>query len=55
MKVKVLKGGWNDIVENIKREVGDEFICSKNRFKEINDKLEKYGKGPWIKEVIEKK
>ena len=51
MKVKVIKGPWQDYKENKLRKVGDEFICSKERFGEINKKLQEFEKGPWIKEI----
>lgn len=55
MKVKVIKGPWKDFKEKVERNIGDEFICSKERFEEINKKLAKFGEGPWIKEVTESK
>lgn len=55
MKVIVIKGPFDDYKDKKRRNVGDEFICSKDRFKEINDVLKsKTKKGPWIEEVKEK-
>lgn len=55
MKVKVILGPFIDYKEDVQREVNDEFIVSKDRFKEINEVLEeKTNKGPWIKEVKDK-
>lgn len=52
MKIRVLKP-FNDYKENVKREIGDEFIVSKTRFKEIQEGLKQFGAGPWIEEVAE--
>lgn len=55
MKVRVVRGPFDDYKEKIRRNIGDEFICSKERFQEINRVLKsKTKKGPWIEEVKEK-
>lgn len=55
MKARVILGPFIDYKEEVKRNVNDEFICSKERFEQINKILkEKTNKGPWIKEVKEK-
>lgn len=52
MKVKVVRGPFIDYKEEVERNVGEEFICSKERFEQINYILnEKTGKGPWIEEI----
>lgn len=52
MKVKVIKGPFIDYKEEVERNVGEEFICSKERFEQINQVLnEKIGKGPCIEEI----
>ncbi len=54
MKVKTLKK-FRDLKDNVIREEGDLFICSKERFEEINKTLiDNWGKGPWLEEVKEK-
>lgn len=54
MKVKTLKK-FRDLKDNVIREEGDLFICSKERFEEINKALiANWGKGPWLEEVKEK-
>lgn len=55
MKVRVIKGPFDDYKDKKRRNVGDEFICSKDRFQEINKGLKsKTKRGPWIEEVKEK-
>lgn len=55
MRAKVLKGPWKDYKEDVTREEGDIFICTKARLAEINEKLETFAPGPWIEEVKEVK
>lgn len=55
MKVKVLIGNWIDKKEKKVRKVGEEFICSKARFEEIQKGLKKYKNTDWIEEIKEKK
>ena len=50
MKIKVLKP-FKDFKENVKREVGDEFIVSKERFAEIKEGLKKFEDTTWVEEV----
>ena len=55
MKARVIKGPFDDYKNDKRRNVGDEFICSKDRFQEINKVLKsKTNKGPWIEEIKEK-
>lgn len=55
MKVRVILGPFDDYKEKTRRKVGDVFICSKERFQEINKVLKsKTKKGPWIEEIKEK-
>lgn len=53
MKIRVLKD-FRDLKEDLDRKVGEEFIVNKERFEELNTKLQKFGKGPWVEEVKEK-
>lgn len=53
MKIKVLKT-FKDLKKDKIRNIGDEFIVNKERFEELNTKLQKFGKGPWVEEVKEK-
>ena len=53
MKIRVLKD-FRDLKEDLDRKVGEEFIVNKERFEELNIKLQKFGKGPWVEEVKEK-
>lgn len=49
MKVKALIR-FKDLKENIERQIGDEFVISKERYDEILT-----NGGEWIKEVEDKK
>lgn len=53
MKVEVLKR-FHDRKENVIREVGDVFEVDEKRFTQIETGLAKFGKGDWVKEVVEK-
>lgn len=50
MKVKTLKQ-FRDLKEDKMRQVGDEFIVNKERFKEIQEKLKEVEDTDWIEEV----
>lgn len=50
MKV-VARKEFKDFKENVTRNPGDEFIVNKARFEELQEKLAKFGPGPWVEEV----
>lgn len=52
MKIIVLKV-FRDLKEDVKREIGDEFEVTEERFEEIEKGLSKFGEGPWVKVVEE--
>lgn len=50
MKAKTLKQ-FRDLKEDKMRQVGDEFIVNKDRFKELQEKLKEVEDTDWIEEV----